>query len=167
MSGERDAANPRNAVSFFRPLIRRSFHLLASCWPECTSLLAIPGFVLPNGATRSFRSSPAEAGNQGPCPHGLSKLGPRFRGDERRMLLRPWSPIQLSKSRCDGVACKEAKENRPLLCRWARGSPSFLFFRLPRKSRGMARHKAHGLDFARPARECVAPGRARIAGLWA
>jgi len=31
----------------------------------------------------------------------------------------------------------------------------------------MARHKAHGLDFARPVRECVAPGRARIAGLWA
>jgi len=26
----------------------------------------------------------------------------------------------------------------------------------------MARHKAHGLDFARPALECVAPGRARI-----
>src|SRR5262245_66258228 len=47
---------------------------------------------------------------------------------------------------------------------WARGSPSFLFFRLPRKSRGMARHEAHGLDYARPARERVTPGRARIAG---
>src|SRR4029450_2165869 len=65
------------------------------------------------------------------------------------------------------VLCKRAKGYRPLF-RFSRPEvcPSFLFL-TPSKTRGMARHKAHGLDCARPARERVTPGRARNAGLWA
>src|SRR5215510_4393298 len=65
------------------------------------------------------------------------------------------------------VNCKEPKENRPLFAALGQGVALILFFRLPRKRGGRRADKAHGLDYARPARECVAPGRARIAGLWA
>src|SRR5262245_13528803 len=61
----------------------------------------------------------------------------------------------------------ESKENRPLFAALGQGVALIPVFSFPLKARGLARHKAHGLDFARPARECVAPGRARIAGPWA
>src|SRR5262247_707279 len=70
-------------------------------------------------------------------------------------------------TRVSAMAFEDAKENRPLFAALGQGVARIPLLRLPRRSRGMARHKAHGLDFARPARECVAPGRARNAGLRA
>ena len=60
-----------------------------------------------------------------------------------------------------------SKEIGPCLRLWARGSPALLSLRFPLRRGGRRADKAHGLDYARPAQECVAPGRARIAGLWA
>ena len=50
-----------------------------------------------------------------------------------------------------GVA-KSQKEIGPCSCAGPGGCPSFCLFAPPKKSRGMARHKAHGLDYSRPAR---------------
>ena len=61
----------------------------------------------------------------------------------------------------------ESNNIGPCLRLWARGSPAFLSFRFPLRRGGRRADKAHGLDYARPARERVTPGRARIAGLWA
>src|SRR5262245_52486415 len=64
--------------------------------------------------------------------------------------------------------CLEAKEDRPLFAALGQGVALVsLYLPSPSKPRGSARHKAHGLDYARPARERVTPGRARIAGPWA
>src|SRR5438093_4402324 len=53
----------------------------------------------------------------------------------------------------------QAKESRPLFAALGQGGALIPLLPSPSKSRGMARHKAHGLDFARPARERVTPGR--------
>src|SRR5215510_3625123 len=74
----------------------------------------------------SFRSPPRKRGPRANCTD-LSRLGPRFRGDERRLLFGPHSHIQLSNS-VEGC-CIQAKEYRPLFCCWARG-----FARLPPSS---------------------------------
>src|SRR6059036_3916219 len=46
------------------------------------------------------------------------------------------------------VRFKYAKENRPLFRLWARGSPAFRCFRLPRKRGGRRADKAHGPDYS-------------------
>jgi len=55
----------------------------------------------------------------------------------------------------------------PCLLLWAKGVARIPVFRFPLRRGGWRADKAHGLDVARPARECVAPGRARNAGPWA
>src|SRR5262245_27963270 len=64
--------------------------------------------------------------------------------------------------------CLEAKEDRSLFAALVQGAALVsLYLPSPSKPRGSARHRANGLDYARPARERVTPGRARIAGPWA
>src|SRR5262245_19814713 len=60
-----------------------------------------------------------------------------------------------------------AKENRPLFAALGQGVALIPLSVSLEKARGMARHKAHDPGYPGSARECVAPGRARIAGPWA
>jgi len=88
---------------------------------------------------------PAQAGTQGPGTPAFRFLGPRFRGGER------WKRIQLSKSASFIVP------------RFGRAWGWPVSFPSPQWGEWRA-EKAHGLDFARPARS---GGRARNAGTLA
>src|SRR5262245_42316748 len=79
---------------------------------------------------------PAEAGTQTWRPSSAWPLGPRFRGDERRMLLRTHSHIQFSNGLSRSVKCIETKENRPLFAALGQGVALIALFRLPRNRGG-------------------------------
>ena len=59
--------------------------------------------------------------------------------------LWPFPPIH---SRAVERAMLSQKKIGPCLRLWARGSPAFLFFRLPRKRGGRRANKAHGPDYS-------------------
>ena len=70
---------------------------------------------------------PRERGDPGPNMRTSPSLGPRFRGDERKL----WSRTR---------PCLKSKENRPLFAALGQGSPSS-FLPSPSQSRGMARRQ--------------------------
>src|SRR5215470_4261179 len=94
---------------------------------------------------------PCSKAYRAPCPPAESmQAAPSMVGTAHASPCRRETPCQRLCPPYKTVHYVESKENRPLFAALGQGAPAFLFFRLPRKSRGMARHKAHGLDFARP-----------------
>jgi hypothetical protein len=87
-----------------------------------TSLLR---FVLPK-TRNTFSVRPRGSGDPDLETFECVALGPRLRGDERRMLLRTHSHIQLSNSVALRWLAESQKNIGPCLRLWARGSPSFL-----------------------------------------
>jgi hypothetical protein len=114
---------------------------------------------------------PRGSGDPGPCTRTSPSLGPRFRGDERRMLLRPFLPTQLSKS---SVRLDEVQERSVPVSALGQGIARIPSFPHRRQFEGMARRqgarpgspgrKWHGLrpgpgrEASRPA-PCGAPTR--------
>src|SRR5262249_14298995 len=117
--------------------------------------------------------------SRAPCPRGLAQLRIMTAWARRTIgfLLVEFSasahsPSKTGVRRPYGPPYKtvhyvESKENRSLFRLWARGAPSLLSsVSLENRGGWRATRRMAWISPDR-ARECVAPGRARIAGLWA
>src|SRR5262245_53634864 len=114
-----------------------------------------PSLKLRRAKACGVRRSPK--GEDGPLPRGRTEnVAPfvfTYSIVKQRCALRRVNELHSGK----GISA-------PVLLLGAGIRPTSAFFLPPR---GSARHKAHDPGYPGSARECVAPGRARIAGPWA
>src|SRR5262245_13756284 len=131
-----------------------------------------PRSMLPDAPNEIIRHAGVQRSISSACEdvheetHCVGLLGPRFRGDERRMLLRPYSYSVFKQPIRWGEVQKGKRKSAPVCGSGPGGRPHSLL-PSPSQPRGSARHKAHDPGYPGSVRECVVPGRARIAGPWA
>src|SRR5207244_5303195 len=92
---------------------------------------------------------PRESGDPGPRTRTSPSLGPRFRGGERRVLLRPDSHIQVSNSYAVW-GCLKTKQIRPLFAGSGPGGRPHSTSSVPLKARGSARRQGALPGLLRP-----------------